>query len=125
MLDLAGIPKTQWPDGLDGYSLKPLMAVAGDEEVVDDRPDFIVSQFHGDNVAMSWFVCVKNGVTNPRTGKQSTFKLIVWGTGAEVPSLLFECVQLPPATFRLAARVLLTLLLPWAVCWRTRWRMRT
>ena len=49
MLDLAGIPKAQWPDGLDGYSLKPLMAVAGDEEVVDDRPDFIVSQFHGDN----------------------------------------------------------------------------
>ncbi len=95
MLDLAGIPKAQWPDGLDGYSLKPLMAVAGDEEVVDDRPDFIVSQFHGDNVAMSWSVVVKNGVTNPRTGKQSTFKLIVWGTGAEVPSLLFECVQLP------------------------------
>ena len=28
-------------------------------------------------VAMSWFVVVKNGVTNPRTGKQSTFKLIV------------------------------------------------
>ena len=43
VLDLAGIPKAQWPDGLDGYSLKPLMAVAGDDEVVDDRPDFIVS----------------------------------------------------------------------------------
>jgi hypothetical protein len=35
-----------------------------------NRPDFVVSQFHGDNIAMSWFLVVKEGVTPP--GKTNT-----------------------------------------------------
>ena len=82
------MPKAQWPT-LDGYTLTPLMAVDGDvvDASVDPRPDFVVSQFHGDNIAMSWYLVVKEGVA-VGVGVTSTFKLILWGTGKEVPSLL-------------------------------------
>jgi hypothetical protein len=47
------------------------------------RPDFVVSQFHGKNIAMSWFLVVQ-----PING--TLYKLVVWGTGKEVPSMLFD-----------------------------------
>merc|ERR1719482_955823 len=50
--------------------------------VIADRPDFVVSQFHGDNIAMSWFLVVQDG-----------FKLIVWGTGKQHPNQLFDLVN--------------------------------
>ena len=43
----------------------------------------------GDNIAMSWFLIVK------QVSPTETYKLIIWGTGAEVPSLLFELVSDP------------------------------
>ena len=43
----------------------------------------------GDNIAMSWFIIVK------QISPTQTYKLIIWGTGAEVPSLLFELVSDP------------------------------
>jgi arylsulfatase A-like enzyme len=128
ILTYAKVDVAQWPT-LDGSSLTPLMAVDGDAEAaaVDPRPDFTVSQFHGDNVsvscasvsplsiaswltnngcfsclqiAMSWFLVVKQGVTLPgksgtSAASTSTFKLILWGTGKEVPSLLFDLVADP------------------------------
>ena len=111
--------EARWPT-LDGYTLTPLMAVDGDAAAataavaVDPRPDFTVSQFHGDNIAMSWFLVVKEGVNVPGGGSSrsgnsnsrkggggggggatSTFKLILWGTGKEVPSLLFDLLADP------------------------------
>ena len=59
------------------------------QTTADPHPDFVVSQFHGDNIAMSWFIIVK------QVSPTQTYKLIIWGTGAEVPSLLFELVSDP------------------------------
>ena len=86
--ELARVPASAMPAGLDGFSLLPMMkapaaAVAMQLPTVP-RPNFVVSQFHGDDIAMSWFLIVK------RFNASTTFKLIVWGTGAEVPSLLFN-----------------------------------
>jgi len=85
VLTYAGVPESRWP-ALDG---QPLQATLLDENQqvpegkawpqVQDRPDFVVSQFHGDNVAMSWFLVVHDG-----------FKLIVWGTGEQHPHQLFN-----------------------------------
>jgi hypothetical protein len=118
ILMLAEVPKATWPT-LDGESLLPFMdvspplaaatansaavAVPGTGTAPPGRPDFVVSQFHGDNIAMSWFLVVKEGVAKPAawpgqaTGAagSSTFKLIVWGTGNEVPALLFDLVADP------------------------------
>merc|ERR1712232_494419 len=48
------------------------------------RPDFVVSQFHGDNIAMSWFLIVHDGL-----------KLVVWGTGEQHPHQLFNLTADP------------------------------
>ena len=103
VLELAQVEKSAWPTELDGFSLVPMMpsprgtgsgrsavgAIAASASVAAAaaavaHPDFVVSQFHGDNIAMSWFLIVK------KTSGTETHKLIIWGTGAEVPSLLFE-----------------------------------
>ena len=77
ILDLAGVEREDRPAGIDGASLAPLL-----EGGRWDR-DFVVSQFHGDNVTMSWFLAVA------KLGN-ATYKYVVWGTGAEHPSRLFE-----------------------------------
>eukprot|EP01047_Picozoa_sp_COSAG01_P015704 COSAG01_NODE_790_length_13572_cov_4.015587_8_plen_496_part_00 len=109
ILTLVQVPEAKWPK-LDGYSLTPLMAVSSDEQKVEEestalapganRPDFVVSQFHGDNIAMSWYLVVKEGVSMPApaqagSGSVTTYKLIIWGTGKEVASLLFDLVNDP------------------------------
>ena len=70
------------------------------------RPDFVVSQFHGDNIAMSWFLVVATGIPAPGTSTPSTFKLIVYGTGKEV--LLPETggISLPNSCFCLPFPIL-------------------
>jgi len=103
ILELAAVPQHATPVH-DGFSLLPLMHrpappmlapvdvpvdAAGGMPVDTSRPPFIVSQFHGDDIAMSWFLVVK------RLNASAVYKLIVWGTGGEVPHLLFELTTDP------------------------------
>merc|ERR1712070_188566 len=87
VLSYAGVPKSRWPT-LDGAPLQPLLEVAKQSSKptisIQTRPDFVVSQFHGDNIAMSWFLVVHDG-----------FKLVVWGTGKQHPHQLFDLVNDP------------------------------
>jgi len=97
VMELAGVSAKDYPSDLDGYSLMPLfddkqVAVhdhAAQQSLETARPAFVVSQFHGDNIAMSWFLCVQT------FDGGSAFKLIVYGTGAEVPSMLFNLTADP------------------------------
>ena len=50
------------------------------------RPDFVVSQFHGDNIAMSWYLVVKEGVAMPapaEAGSTTTYKLTPLKNGGD------------------------------------------
>jgi len=97
VLELAGVPRSAWPE-LDGFSLVPLLVphavneraqllrlgprladCTPDQPACGHRPNFVVSQFHGDNLAMSWYLA-----------REERFKLVVYGTGAEVPPQLFD-----------------------------------
>ena len=99
ILELAQVADDLIPRN-DGYSLVPMMMAAAAQHTAEEveeavgtaagtraraaegqaatRPNFVVSQFHGDDIAMSWFLVVK------RMNASATFKFIVWGTGAEV-----------------------------------------
>jgi arylsulfatase K len=64
IMELVGVDSKYYPtDRLDGYSLVPLMTESytndADHTVAPNRPDFVVSQFHGMNIAMSWFLIVQ------------------------------------------------------------------
>eukprot|EP00051_Salpingoeca_urceolata_P017921 m.248506 g.248506 ORF g.248506 m.248506 type:complete len:593 (-) comp19078_c1_seq3:209-1987(-) len=93
ILEFARVPASQWPSVLDGYSLMPLLT--GSTETA--RPSFVVSQFHGKNLAMSWYVVAS------RLSNGTAIKLIQWGTGAEVSSLLFNMDVDPGETNNLIA----------------------
>ena len=89
MLDYAGVQMPQRfedapedPESIDGYSLKPLLE-RGDA-AKDSHRDFIISQFHGENAAMSWFML-----------RRADMKYVVWGTGAEHPPQLFNLTEDP------------------------------
>mmetsp|Transcript_71228 Transcript_71228/g.141226 ORF Transcript_71228/g.141226 Transcript_71228/m.141226 type:complete len:538 (-) Transcript_71228:1029-2642(-) len=105
IMELAQIPRSEWPSGLDGTSLLPLIDASRPDEramtgeapagttalaaaSAPSRPPFVVSQFHGDDIAMSWFLIVQiiNG---------SALKLIRWGSGQEVPSMLYNLTADP------------------------------
>eukprot|EP00041_Stephanoeca_diplocostata_P010794 m.173225 g.173225 ORF g.173225 m.173225 type:complete len:673 (+) comp18296_c0_seq18:64-2082(+) len=73
--DMAEVPKSDLPTVLDGQSLLGYLTAGGTAE----HHDFVVSQFHGCNIAMSWYLAV-NG----------TYKYVVFGTGKEVPPQLFD-----------------------------------
>ena len=91
VLELGNVSKVLWPQHLDGYSFVSLLSSTTQ---LSSRPDFVVSQFHGDNIAMSWFFIVQQF--------QDTFlKLIVWGTGNEVPSMLYDLIRDPNETYNL------------------------
>eukprot|EP00463_Aulacantha_scolymantha_P000106 TRINITY_DN1060_c0_g1_i1.p1 TRINITY_DN1060_c0_g1~~TRINITY_DN1060_c0_g1_i1.p1 ORF type:complete len:204 (-),score=20.00 TRINITY_DN1060_c0_g1_i1:138-749(-) len=77
IMDLAGVAK---PNYLDGYSLVPLLVGQTDPT----RPDFVISQFHGCNIAMSWFLI-----------RQGDYKYVTYGTGKEVSAQLFNLVKDP------------------------------
>jgi arylsulfatase A-like enzyme len=113
ILELAQVEKSAWPAELDGFSLVPMLPSPGGSgsesnaagsvaptsasAAATPHPDFVVSQFHGDNIAMSWFLIVK------KTSARTVHKLIIWGTGAEVPSLLFELNSDPSENANLIA----------------------
>lgn len=90
VLTFARVSNDLWPQ-LDGRPLQPLLPTAKD--LLLDRPDFVVSQFHGDNIAMSWFFVV-----------HSSLKLIVWGTGEQHPHQLFNLTADPDENVNLASR---------------------
>jgi len=84
VLTLAEVPASHWPT-LDGSPLQPILKQDGQEWGVPlGRPDFVISQFHGDNIAMSWFLVVHDGL-----------KLVVWGTGDQHPHQLFNLTSDP------------------------------
>eukprot|EP00656_Telonema_subtile_P028988 TRINITY_DN3180_c0_g1_i4.p1 TRINITY_DN3180_c0_g1~~TRINITY_DN3180_c0_g1_i4.p1 ORF type:complete len:421 (+),score=103.57 TRINITY_DN3180_c0_g1_i4:336-1598(+) len=85
IMELAKVPASEIPSILDGHSLLPLLTPTVQSS---SRPAFIVSQFHGDDIGMSWFLVVQ-------TTNESTFKLIVWGSNQQVPALLFDLVADP------------------------------
>lgn len=86
IMEFAQVDKKKWPEGLDGYSLMPMLEPAGQSDSVaaGSRPDFVVSQYHGESCAMSWFMIVR------RVSATEVYKLIHWGTGQEVPSKLYN-----------------------------------
>lgn len=90
VLTYAGIPLEKWPQ-LDGAPVQTLLRNTRRPHDPTGRPDFIVSQFHGDNIAMSWFMVVHNNL-----------KLVVWGTGEQHPHQLFNLTADPDENLNLA-----------------------
>eukprot|EP01061_Rhynchopus_euleeides_P016122 TRINITY_DN27300_c0_g1_i2.p1 TRINITY_DN27300_c0_g1~~TRINITY_DN27300_c0_g1_i2.p1 ORF type:complete len:546 (+),score=217.37 TRINITY_DN27300_c0_g1_i2:56-1693(+) len=78
ILEFAGVDRSKWPAVLDGQSLVDF--VNGTKAA--DTHQYAVSQFHGDNIAMSWY-----HVTD------GEWKYVVFGTGTEVPPQLFNLRQ--------------------------------
>ena len=99
VLDLAGMPSSTVPHDVEGQSLLPLLQSRYATTVGEEQWNrtYIVSQFHGINIAMSWFLIVKK---MPKTGR--TYKLIQYGTGTEVSPQLFELVSDPDEKINLA-----------------------
>ena len=84
IMDLAEVPAAKRPAKLDGTSMLRLFQPPGAAAAAPpERPPFVVSQFHGDNIAMSWFLIVQ-------VVDGAAYKLVRWGTGAESPSMLFN-----------------------------------
>jgi arylsulfatase A-like enzyme len=80
-LDLAGAPMPQGHT-VDGQSLVPLL-LHGDV-ASGGYKDSIISQFHGENLVMSWYMIRKD------LADGSKMKYVVWGTGVEHPPQLFN-----------------------------------
>jgi arylsulfatase A-like enzyme len=109
IMELTQLDKSRWPAGLDGQSLVPMMrpkptlsepdahASRLEARAVGGRKPFVVSQFHGDDIAMSWFLVVQTVPNN------STYKLIVWGSGEQHPALLFDLIADPMENHNLIA----------------------
>ena len=67
VMDLAGVAEKDRP-GLDGSSLLPFLSedTAAENRLSEsERTSFIVSQFHGCNVATSWFLVVQTVAGTP------------------------------------------------------------
>jgi len=98
-LEIAGAsmpPKTTAPGGrdpnpeaVDGDSLVRLLK-HGDAAAASHR-DHVVSQFHGENLAMSWYMV-----------RQGDLKYVVWGTGEEHLPQLFNLTADPDEWSNLA-----------------------
>jgi len=95
-LDLAAIPlpasTIERPDdvtSIDGTSLVPLLQ-QGDAASAS-HPDAVVSQFHGENLAMSWYMI-----------RRGEMKYVVWGTGAQHEPQLFNLTADPNEWHNLA-----------------------
>merc|ERR1711902_11945 len=82
---------------LDGHSLMPFLAngssvnvyndevvVFDDFEAVKNRPNYVMSQFHGDEIHLSWFLL-----------RQNEYKYVTYGSGKEVAPRLFNLVKDP------------------------------
>eukprot|EP01065_Artemidia_motanka_P008014 TRINITY_DN14003_c0_g1_i1.p2 TRINITY_DN14003_c0_g1~~TRINITY_DN14003_c0_g1_i1.p2 ORF type:complete len:637 (+),score=193.67 TRINITY_DN14003_c0_g1_i1:54-1913(+) len=81
ILDLGRVSKQQWPSQLEGQSLVPLLKDSWDPSA---HVDFVTSQFHGCNIAMSWFLAT-----------DGHFKYVTFGTGKEVQPQLFDLLADP------------------------------
>ena len=131
MMELAGVSRLDYPqEMLDGHSLVPVMRVSDETSAAFtadmesernvSRPDFVVSQFHGMNVAMSWFLIVrhmpcvaedskhetKSSRTRPssdRAANMCTMKLVIYGTGNEADNQLFDLTNDPNEMINLAS----------------------
>jgi hypothetical protein len=92
-LDLAD---ARLPSGrsIDGQSLVPLL-LHGDA-VKSRYKDSIISQFHGENLVMSWYMIRKD------LADGSQMKYVVWGTGQEHPPQLFNLTADPNEMVNLA-----------------------
>ena len=57
MLDMAGVPK---PSDIDAHSLMPFLQTSSNlqdqQQQEDAYPDYALSQFHGDDIHLSWFM---------------------------------------------------------------------
>ena len=98
MLDLAGlvVPRRhadapEDPLAIDGYSLLPLLTEGDTPAAAATHRDFVISQFHGENAAMSWFML-----------RRGDMKYIAWGTGAEHVPQLFNLTSDPNEWHNLA-----------------------
>lgn len=97
-LDLAGVPLPPKfvfgagdndPMAIDGVSLVPLLQKG--DAAKDSHPDHIMSQFHGENAGMSWFML-----------RRGEMKLVQWGTGKQHPPQLFNLTADPDEWTNLA-----------------------
>jgi arylsulfatase A-like enzyme len=73
---LLGFANAPVPSYAAGYALQPLLSGASLDPA---RPPFVISQFHGESSSQSWFLIV-----------EENYKLIVYGSGREVPDQLFN-----------------------------------
>jgi len=83
-LDLAGVPL---PKGLDGMSLKPFL-IGGESP---KHTTSIISQFHGENLVMSWYMV-----------REGEIKATFWGTGKQHPPQVFNLTADPDENHNLA-----------------------
>eukprot|EP01084_Bolivina_argentea_P051968 95511_1 len=100
IMDIAGINwnKTTENVELDGNTLMSYMIsnvsvdlsdqsvleakVYDDFNSVTDRPNYVMSQFHGEDIHLSWFLL-----------RQNEYKYVVYGTGKEVSPRLYNLVD--------------------------------
>ncbi len=106
IMEYANVKEKNIPSGLDGYSLVPMMKIDGNVAAVasrgdhdSTRPNFVVSQFHGCNIAMSWFFIVQP--VKCHGNQLCMLKYIRWGTGNEVKDQLFDLSNDPGETVNL------------------------
>ena len=96
-LEFAGAPTPKFtsdvgvedPTALDGTSLVQLLQ-RGDAAAAS-HPDHIVSQFHGENLAMSWYMV-----------RRGEMKYVAWGTGEQHEPQLFNVTSDPDEWVNLA-----------------------
>jgi arylsulfatase K len=112
IMDFAGVPQSSRPEGLHGESLLPFLVpttratasvrnlrnatastnVAQGEITVPRKRPFAVNQFHGCDIAMSWFSVID----------ENHFKYNVFGTGNEHVPQLFDLTADPDEITNLA-----------------------
>ncbi|XP_072038127.1 arylsulfatase K-like [Amphiura filiformis] len=80
-MDIANVTH---PQGLNGTSLLPLLQDPTSRHQSQDRPDYILSQYHGCNVNMSSYML-----------RQGDWKIVVYGDGKTTPPHLFNLATDP------------------------------
>lgn len=74
----------------------------------DRRPPYVVVQYHGDDSPMSWFAIIQalpcmtsSSPSGNKKDEGCMYKLVVWGTGQQVESQLFDLSNDPNETTNL------------------------